>query len=146
MLNVNVSTLVFGTGETQKPLPKVKLRLVSKRVAAKTIITQAVEKQFNALLADKLDYAEMTKKLQAQYLEQSEIDTQRDSGKIALAKPQGSQLPILENEIKRALNAFKNKSFKMFVDGEEILNLNDECTLVEGANITFIRLVPLVGG
>ena len=146
MLNVNISTLVFGKGDTEKSLPQVTLKLVSQRITVRQIIQQAVEQQLKTMLADKQAYAIIRQNFNAQYLEQGEIELQQGSGKIALEKTAADEFPSQELEVRRALQGFENKCFKVFVDGNEVLNPDDECTLVDGATIKFVRLIPLAGG
>jgi hypothetical protein len=146
VLNVNVSTLVFSKGDTERSLPQVTLKLVSQRITVRQIIQQAVEQQLKTMLADKQAYASIRQNFNAQYLEQGEIELQQSRGKIALEKPAADELPSLELEVRRALQGFERKYFKIFVDDNEVLNPNDECTLVDGATIKFVRLIPLAGG
>ncbi|MEZ5583120.1 MAG: hypothetical protein R3F37_10475 [Candidatus Competibacteraceae bacterium] len=146
MLNVSVSTVVFGGGVIESPLPKVNLRLVSQRLSAREIIAQAVKEQVKALLLEhEKDYQRIQRQLQRQYLEQADVDRQAQRGKVALERVM-DKVPQEEKEIERALKAFRNGSYKMFVDGSEVVELDEMCTLKEGAAVRFVRLIPLVGG
>lgn len=147
MLHIRVSSLIFGRGETEF-LPEVDLQL-SRQVIVKDIITQAIEKQLSTLQKSRLSDQEIKKKMDAQYLEMKDIKEQQLSGKIALASaetPLASPLPRLEQEIAKALKSFKNNRFKIFVDGVEVMDSNEQCTLKESSCIKFVRLIPLVGG
>ncbi|MEE4376798.1 MAG: hypothetical protein V2J55_04695 [Candidatus Competibacteraceae bacterium] len=146
MLNVSVSTVVFGGGAIESPLPKVQLRLVSQRLSAREIIAQAVKEQVKALLLEhEKDFQQIQRQLQRQYLEQADVNRQAQQGKVALEREKNTA-PQEEREIERALRAFRHGSYKMFVDGEEVVDLDEMCTLKEGAAVRFVRLIPLVGG
>lgn len=150
MLNVHVSTLVFGGGETESPLPDVKLQLVSQRVSVQTIISQAVEEQINLLLKKHHEDTEyILAQLDKQYLEQTDVDRQTQHGKVAFKRRAASDLTMkfdIESEIQRAFKAFSDSRFKMFVDSEEVIGLDHTCTIMDGTSIKFIRLIPLQGG
>ncbi len=145
MLHIRVSSLIFGKGNSDF-LPEINLQLLSRKVAVRELIAQTVEKQLNALQDKSLSLEEINRKMNAQYLEDRDIEQQQCSGKIALARPEDSQMPALEREINKALQAFKNRRFKIFIDGDEVLDINEICTLKEDSNIKFVRLIPLVGG
>ena len=146
MHNATVSTCVFGTGVTEHPLPDIHLKLASERISAQALIRRTVEAQINQMLQDQQSTSVIKLHLNAQYLVQSEIDRQKREGKIALEKaPQEEQISI-EAEAAKALQAFQKKGFKMFVDGNEVGDLEEDISLTDKTTISFIRLIPLVGG
>jgi hypothetical protein len=146
MINVAVSTLVFGGGRTEAPLPPVRLPLVSQRQTAREIIINSVREQMQELRRrHHEDFQDIRKQLDKQYLEQSDVDRQARQGKVALAK-NPADAPDVDKEVRRALQAFRSNSFKMFVDGAEVSRLDDLCTLSDGTKVSFVRLIPLVGG
>lgn len=145
MLHIRVSSLIFGKGERDF-LPEINLQLLRREVSVKDLIAQTVEKQLNALQENSLSPEEISKKMNAQYLETQDIEQQQLSGKIALSRPDERKMPSLEREIDKALVAFQNRRFKIFIDGDEVLDINETCILKEDGNIKFVRLIPLVGG
>jgi len=145
MLNVEVSTLVFGTGAGATSLPPVSLRLVSERVSAREIITRTVAEQIQALEElHKEDFASIYAALSQQYLSPDDLTNQAATGKVVLHRE--AARPRVELEVGRALRSFASKNFKIFLDGRELHKLDDEVTLIDGSSLTFVRLVPLVGG
>ena len=104
------------------------------------------------MLEYKDDVERIEQLLARQYLQQADIDQQSDDGKVALTRPRLSartrKLGRLqeEAEIDRATQAFEHNRYKMFVDGTEVADLDELCTVREGTTINFVRLVPLVGG
>jgi hypothetical protein len=51
-----------------------------------------------------------------------------------------------EQQFERALAVFEGNGFLIFAAGKQLLDLDEEITLGPGAEVTFLRLVPLVGG
>ena len=51
-----------------------------------------------------------------------------------------------EAQYAKALDAFGRNGFLLLVDDEQVTELDDEVTLRHDTVVTFLRLVPLVGG
>lgn len=51
-----------------------------------------------------------------------------------------------EAQAQVALNAFERNGFVVFVGDRQVADLDDELTLAESDEVSFVRLVPLVGG
>jgi hypothetical protein len=51
-----------------------------------------------------------------------------------------------EKQAKTALQAFEHNGFFVFVDDRQIDDLNEELALADTEVVSFVRLVPLVGG
>lgn len=51
-----------------------------------------------------------------------------------------------EAQVRTAFNAFENQGFLLLVDGRQVETLDEELHLTENSEVTFIRLLPLVGG
>jgi hypothetical protein len=51
-----------------------------------------------------------------------------------------------EQQYERALAVFEGNGFLIFAAGKQLLDLDEEITLGPGAEVTFLRLIPLVGG
>ncbi len=51
-----------------------------------------------------------------------------------------------EAQFAKALEAFERNGFVMLADDKQIESLNDELELRDGCTVTFLKLVPLVGG
>ena len=52
----------------------------------------------------------------------------------------------LEKEIQFAEKAFEENNFFILVDDKQYEHLNDKVILEEDSKISFIKLIPLVGG
>jgi hypothetical protein len=51
-----------------------------------------------------------------------------------------------EQQLARALTAFENNGFLILVGEEQLTELEDEITITPETTVTFLKLVPLVGG
>ncbi|MBR0686144.1 hypothetical protein JQ612_22095 [Bradyrhizobium manausense] len=60
----------------------------------------------------------------------------------------GTYLDLIESEplIAVALEAFARNGFFMILDGHQIVDLDEVLTVGHDSTVTFLRLVPLVGG
>jgi hypothetical protein len=51
-----------------------------------------------------------------------------------------------ETQYEKALEAFVGNGFIVLVDNRQVENLDDEIALHPETSVTFLKLVPLVGG
>jgi len=51
-----------------------------------------------------------------------------------------------ETQFEKAITAFQSNGFIILVDDEQVTELEDEITIAPETSITFMKLVPLVGG
>jgi len=51
-----------------------------------------------------------------------------------------------EAQYHKAIEAFRHTGFLLLVDDRHLVDLDDEVDLRPGSNVTFLRLLPLVGG
>ena len=52
----------------------------------------------------------------------------------------------LQEQIDAALKAFANNGFLLLIDDRQVSSLDEWITLQRASHVTFIKLVPLVGG
>lgn len=52
----------------------------------------------------------------------------------------------LEKQVEKALQAFSSNGFFVLVDDHQVENLDEELVLMETSEVSFFKLVPLVGG
>ncbi|MDO6527952.1 hypothetical protein Q4519_19945 [Motilimonas sp. 1_MG-2023] len=148
MLHVNISVLVFGHEPNYIPIPDVSLQLTQTGISASELIRLTVVKQISAMTAAKNQPESIAQSVQHQYLHPDDVEQMQAEGKIALAKPLTTSTPVInvEQEAAKAITAFRNKRFKIFIDGEEVQDVDQLCQLHNDSNIKFLRLIPLVGG
>ena len=57
-----------------------------------------------------------------------------------------SPLPDWEKQFAKAVTAFRGNGFLVLIDGRQITDLDETIRLTAQSQITFLKLVPLVGG
>jgi hypothetical protein len=70
-------------------------------------------------------------------------DTQRTLNGYKFHKP---RLVDADTQYEKAIEAFKGNGFIVLVDDHQLQNLDDEITLHPETPVTFLKLIPLVGG
>ena len=78
-------------------------------------------------------------------LTNQEIEEKSASGKIGFGLIYGQKNPKLESSIQAALQCFEDGMVVLFVDGVQLERLEDEVQLLEGSELTFVKLIPLAG-
>jgi hypothetical protein len=62
-------------------------------------------------------------------------------------KPDGADRKVSwEAQYEKALRAFEGNGFLLFAGGRQLMELDEEIELRHDTEVTFLRLVPLVGG
>lgn len=78
-------------------------------------------------------------------LTKQEIEDKSQSGKIGFGINYGDKRPDLEKSIQAALECFEDGIVVLFVEGEQVEELQEKIALQEGSELTFIRMTPLAG-
>ena len=74
-----------------------------------------------------------------------EIEEKSASGKVGFGILYGRKNPSLKKSIQTAQQCFEDGIVALFVDGKQLLRLEEEIELTEESELTFVRLVPLAG-
>lgn len=148
-MQVQVSSVVFGSFTPELSLPPVTLSLVSERVTVAELIKRTVRKQVDMLVEEELVASQTVRKiLERQYLTEADVTMQASEGCIRFNDSLHEKYTGIDvdREVVRAYRGFEFGAFKVVVDGEMMDELEDVVTLTPYAKIRFLRLVPLVGG
>ncbi len=78
-------------------------------------------------------------------LTKQEIEDMSQSGKIGFGVNYGESCPDLEKSIQAALECFADGIVVLFVDGQQVEELQERLIMQEGSELTFIRMTPLAG-
>jgi len=70
-------------------------------------------------------------------------DTERTLNGYKFHEP---QLVNPDTQYEKAIDAFEGNGFIILVDDNQVQNLDDEITLHPQMSVTFLKLIPLVGG
>lgn len=132
---VQVEARIVGTG-VDEGLGSVFLNPVEQRLTATDLIRLAVSEQIRELTARRqFSMSETVRALRRQY----------QSAGSASSIPEGSSVDP-EREVERALAAFTAGTCLLFIDGEQVRDLDQQVPVGIDTKVQFLRLVPLVGG
>ncbi|MBL8470903.1 MAG: hypothetical protein KF778_22245 [Rhodocyclaceae bacterium] len=145
---IEVESPVFGTPRDQHPLPTVRLRFEADRITVRELIALTVEAQVSQLLDENAELpASASLRLARHYLSAQDIDQQAANGKISPPPILPDRDGIdLQSAITSAQQAFEQGVFKIAIDGQLVVSLDEAVPLTPQTPATFIRLTPLTGG
>ncbi|MGN0438537.1 MAG: hypothetical protein ACI4F4_08455 [Lachnospiraceae bacterium] len=78
-------------------------------------------------------------------IDRDTIDDMAGVGKIAFGIIYGEKIPDIQETIATAITGFQDGLFRVFINDEEIEELDEPVNLCEGDRVTFIRLTMLAG-
>lgn len=125
-------------GGRNKKIEKKEFYLENTPKTTRELITEVVKTSVK-------NYVEEKEKL-IDYLELKEIKDKVQAGKVANNSDFDDRLPDLQNAIENALLSFEDEIVRIFVEDEELKNLDEKVDLKENSNITFIKMTMLSGG
>lgn len=67
-------------------------------------------------------------------------------GKIDMGGHDEAQVASVEDAVAAALQAFADRLYLVFLDGRQVEALDEEVAVHDESHLTFVRLVPLIGG
>ena len=79
------------------------------------------------------------------YLTDEKINDLSDAGKISFGVDYNEQKQDLEKAIENALQSYEDGIYRVFVNDEEIGEIDCEINLKENDELTFVRLTMLAG-
>ncbi len=148
--NVEVVARVIGVKETD-PLRicPVWVEIVQEQIEVRDLIAQAVEAQIHELLTrQKVDHQQAGHILDRYYPNPDSAPARKEAfskrGK-RLVGARGKRISV-RTEIKRAFQAFESGAIAIFVDGQQMQDLDQQVTITSETKIKFVRLIPLTGG
>jgi hypothetical protein len=151
---------VLGVYDTQRPGAEPELRhrldLPSERITARDLIRCRIDA--DVALHNAAERARLEARIAAQE-DNSATPWLVTPGEVeqALNGPRGAYGPgaaarkalvLIKSEplVAAALVAFARNGFFMIFDGRQIVDLDEVLTIEQDSSVTFLRLVPLVGG
>ena len=125
---------VFDGINSRPRLPVMQLRLVSERVCGRDIIERRVRQE-----------VAQHNHAPAEYLRTLVRPTHAEETLNGYRLR--TRAPIdADAQVQRALEAFAANGFFLLVDDRQIEHLDESFTVTPNSTVTFIKLVPLVGG
>lgn len=149
-VTVEVRSRVVGGSPDEPVLAPVQLDLPEETITVAELIRRTVEEQVRELrVRQYLDLEQARRALDRQYLTAEEIVAQAERGAIRPRPPRRALHPRQVDpaaEVERALRAFEAGAYLILVDGQRVERLDEEVRFAPGTTVTFLRLMPLVGG
>ncbi len=143
---LHVESLVLRGARNEALAPELTLHLDGSRLSLGELIRQVVLH----LVAEKATERWLDR-LQARsgpgYLSEDDIRRQSAQGAVKLrTQVPGAPKIDAEAEVQRALDGFRQRRYRILLDGQMLHDLDHSLDLPAQARLTFLRLVPLVGG
>lgn len=113
------------------------LKLVSERITARDLIRRRIEQEFAAV-------DQKTEKTNWLIIPDRKEKTLNGSRQFGPGSIDG--VDLVDKNVDVALLGFEKQSFLLFVDNHQVEALDECITLSDNCTLTFIKLVPLVGG
>lgn len=127
----------------------MRVDLLNERIAIRHLIERAVHEQVNELVARrKLNAERVRQTLDRQYLTSEEVQRQAERGTVRYPsrRPTDDSSIVPDAEVAKALHGFDAGAYFVLIDGQRFDQLDAEIVLRPGTSVTFLRLMPLVGG
>jgi len=125
-------------GGRNKKIEKKEFYLENTPKTTRELITEVVKTSVK-------NYAKEKEKL-IDYLALNEIKDKVQAGKVANSNEFDDRLPDVQSAIENALLSFEDERVRIFLEDEELKNLDEKIDLKENSNITFIKMTMLSGG
>jgi len=78
-------------------------------------------------------------------LTKEEIDDKAEAGKIGFDRIYGDRKPDIKKAVESAIECFQDGLVVIFIEGEQVTKLEEQLTLKDGDEITFVRMTMLSG-
>lgn len=121
-----------ASGQT---LHRATLRLASERISVRELITRRITSEVERYNAN------LGQGMFAGLVRPSADEQMLNGPKRKKARPVD-----LAKQLETAMRAFEGNGFFMLLDDRQLESLDEEITLTDGASVSFVKLVPLVGG
>ncbi|MGN1032747.1 MAG: hypothetical protein ACI4PU_04735 [Intestinibacter sp.] len=79
------------------------------------------------------------------YLDLRQIKDKEEAGKITNGQSYDDRIPNLDDAIQNAISSFEDGIVRVFLEGVELVDLDQELNLVDGSSVTFVKMVMLAG-
>ncbi len=160
MTQIEVSSRTLHLPPGAPAMPTVTLDFLQQEITVEELIRRTVEEQIRELVAKrKLDMEQAQRALNAQYLEYlesakvfSEERGEHFPADAELLPPQAIRVSTMmsagriRSEVRKAIEGFQKRLYRIIIDGRLVERLDEKIVFEPGAKVTFIRLIPLVGG
>lgn len=113
---------------------ELKLQLVSSRVTARELIEHRVEQEVR-------EHNVHARRIFRGLVQPTDAERELNGYRL-----HGTRSIDAEVQKRRAVEAFEQNGFLLFVDDKQMTELDEPIVLEKGTRVSFLKLVPLVGG
>ena len=131
--------LIRDESPTGQSLYEASLEFLSERITVRELLRERVHHEVR-------EFNRNQDKIIFNGLVQPEDTEQILNGRRAEYRLKKHRIIDWEAQFKRALEAFTNNGFFILIDNKQAESLDQEFVIGPTTNITFVKLVPLVGG
>lgn len=118
-----------------KVIQTFKLRLVSERISARELVAARVRQEVQEFNRQK------ESKLFQGLVQPKDAEVELNGYRLKKLQPIDA-----DAQVERVLAAFDQNGFLLLVDERQVTELDDQVVLTPGSRISFVKLIPLVGG
>ncbi|XVL61102.1 hypothetical protein PWP87_04775 [Paenibacillus amylolyticus] len=136
---MNVWITVKSLGKRKPVLAKQAAELPETTHTLRQLIENMVALQLKAL-QDKKQQAELLS-----YLMPDDIEAQGAAGKVGFGAVYNEGVPDLNVAMETAITAYEDGLYKVFLNDEELQELDESLVVKDGDNVVFIRFTMLAG-
>lgn len=122
-------------GAAHEPLPDVMVEAASDCLTLRRLIQRAVEEQLRDVAAGRARKSTLDK----QYLSDTQIRTMAADDAPRLSDDRAWMAPNPSVEVDRAIRAFANGTYAVFVGGQQVESLDQVVTVRRGEAVVFVR-------
>lgn len=146
MLTIEVRSQVFGRLQDSPELVPVFL-LLKEHLTVAELIRRSVKEQVRLVVKRRMDAQQVRHTLARHYLTAVEIADQAEHGTVRHPSNRTTEVALdFEAEIHKTLRAFAAGSYIILVNGQQVAHLDEKLSFSSNTKVTFLRLMPLVGG
>ncbi len=123
----------------KKKVKKIEYKIDIQPKTLKELISQCV-------ISEVKTYNEKRENLQLiSFLSAKEIQTQSEAGKVGIGDIENQTLAISEDALSKAYQSFLDGLFVVFINEDEITNIDQAINILKDTEISFIRMTFLTG-
>ncbi|MCL6664456.1 hypothetical protein [Paenibacillus amylolyticus] len=136
---MNIWITVKSLGKRKPALAKQAAELPETTHTLRQLIENMVALQVK-VLQDKKQQAELLA-----FLMPDEIETQGATGKVGFGAVYNEGAPDLDSAMETAITAYEDGLYKVFLNDEELQELDNSVVIQDGDNVVFVRFTMLAG-
>ena len=135
-----IEAQTVGKNKKQSPIWVLNLNTISQTYTLQEMIKMIVHEEVTHL------QSQQSQNHLSPVRTSAEIEVMHKTGMVHFDDKTKNPILDLDDAVAKAIQAFENSMFYVFVNERQIHALSEEIKLIDKNKIVFIRFVPLVGG